>query len=258
MFADIDGVFCGYFFALAGGTTTIRRIHLDQQGQVAEIIKSLPADIDIVSSHGNLVTDGSFLYWQRDTAINKMPIQGGAITHLDTTSLTRPATGLHLNQPATGRLHHGPNLIYAVDNVVCYVPADGSAVTPPQLRVVFTAEAGVVACASRVTVAGDDVTDVADRDGGIVSHSANGTFVAQTPGNAFITSMAGAEEAWTQMAAAAIAPGQVEAAWQLRLTEGVNDYTFTTGANPRLALYNDGSHAVVFWLDDNGVVTYNL
>ena len=48
-----------------------------------------------MSSQGNLLTDGSFLYWQSDTAVNKMPVRGGAVTVLDTTtSLTRPVTGL--------------------------------------------------------------------------------------------------------------------------------------------------------------------
>jgi len=243
VFANVDGVFYGYFFALASGTTTIRRIPLaPQANQAAEIIGPPVADIDIVSSHGNLVTDGSFLYWQSDTAINKMPIQGGAVTNLDTTPLTRPVTGLHLA---------GPNLIYAVDRVVYYVPADGSAITIPAERVVFTAEAGVVACAPQA----GDLIAVADRNGGIVSHSANGSSVIQGPGAALITSIAGAS-AWTQMAAAQIAPGQVEATWQLRINAGVNDYTFTIGANPRLALANDGGN--VYWLDDDGVETYDL
>ena len=73
VFAKIDEVFYGYFFALASGITTIRRIPLaPQPGQVAKIIGPPIADIDIVSSHGNLTTDGSFLYWQSDSAINKV------------------------------------------------------------------------------------------------------------------------------------------------------------------------------------------
>jgi hypothetical protein len=249
VYADVDGVFYGYFFALASGMTTIRRIPLaPQPGQVAEIIGPTPpvADIDVVSSHGNLVTDGSFLYWQSDTAINKMPIRGGTVTNLDTTPLTRPVTGLHLV---------GPNLIYAVDRIVYYVPADGSAVTIPAERVVFTAEAGVVACASQAgPFPAVNFTSVADRNGGIVSHSANGTSVIQSPGAAFITSMANADQ-WTQMATAQLASGEVEAAWQLRINAGASAYTFTIGANPRLAL---ASASGVYWLDDDGVVTYAL
>ena len=70
-------------------------------------------------NHGSLVTDGSFLYWQSDTAMSKMPVGGGAVTVLDTIPLTRPATGVYLV---------GPNLIYAVDRVVHYVAVDGSAI----------------------------------------------------------------------------------------------------------------------------------
>jgi hypothetical protein len=234
VWAKVDDVFYGYFFALAGGMTTIRRIPLaPQPGQVAQIIGPATADIDIVSSHGNLVTDGSFLYWQSDTAINKMPIRGGAVTVLDTTRLTRPATGLHLI---------GPNLIYSVGRVVHYVPVDGSAVTPPALRVVFTIATGVVACAPQ---AGSIF--VADRNGAIVWHSDNGSGqVKQHPGAAFITSMAydGAHVAlaWTQMAGT----------WQVHLEAGANHFTFTAGANPRLAMFNPAGD--LYWLDDNGVI----
>jgi len=234
VFAKVDDVFYGYFLALAGGVTTIRRIPLaPQPDQVAEIIGPPIAEIDIVSSHGNLVTDGSFLYWQSDTAINKMSVRGGAVSVLDGTPLTRPATGLHLV---------GPNLIYAVGRVVYYVPVDGSAITPPALRVVFTIATGVVACAPLV-----GSVFVADRNGSIVWHANNGSGqVKQNPGAAFVTSMAydGAHAylAWTQMAGA----------WQLHLEAGVNNITFTTGANPRLAMFNAAGD--VYWLDDDGVI----
>jgi hypothetical protein len=234
VFAKVDEVFYGYFLALASGVTTIRRIPLaPQPGQVAKIIGPPIADIDIVSSHGNLATDGSFLYWQSDTAINKMPVQGGAVTVLDTTPLTRPVTGLHLI---------GPNLIYAVGRVVHYVPVDGSAVTPPSLRVVFTIATGVVACAPQ---AGSIF--VADRNGAIVWHADNGSGqVKQAPGAAFITSMAydGVRSAltWTQMAGT----------WQVHLDAGANHFTFTTGANPRLAMFNPAGD--LYWVNDDGVI----
>jgi hypothetical protein len=243
VFANVDGVFYGYFFALTSGMTTIRRIPLaPQPGQVAEIIGPAAADIDIVSSHGNLVTDGSFLYWQSDTAINKMPVRGGAVTVLDRTPLTRPATGLHLV---------GPNLIYAVDRVVYHVPADGSAITPPALRVVFTAAAGVVAC---VPAQGGFII-VAERNGAIVNHSNNAGGVPQDPGAAFITSMVsnGVALAWTQMASQEIAPGQLDARWQLRGDAGISGFNIPTGANPRLAMFNAAGD--LYWLDDDGVAT---
>jgi hypothetical protein len=243
VFANVDGVFYGYFFALTSGMTTIRRIPLaPQPGQVAEIIGPAAADIDIVSSHGNLVTDGSFLYWQSDTAINRMPVRGGAVTVLDRTPLTRPATGLHLV---------GGNLIYAVDRVVYHVPADGSAITPPALRVVFTAASGVVACAP----AQAGFIYVAGRNGAIVGHSNSASDVKQEPGAAFITSMAyNGALAWTQMAVTQIAPGQLDARWQLRVDAGANDFTSPAGgANPRLTMFNAAGD--VYWLDDDGVVT---
>jgi hypothetical protein len=234
VWAKIDDVFYGYFFALAGGLTTIRRIPLaPQPGQVAQIIGAPIADIDIASSHGNLVTDGAFLYWQSDSAINKMPVRGGAVTVLDPTPLTRPVTGLHLV---------GSNLIYAVGRVLHYVPVDGSAVAPPALRVVFTVATGVAAYAPQV-----GFVYVADRNGAIVEHSDDGSGqVKQAPGAAFITSMAydGAHAAlaWTQMAAR----------WEVRVDAGVNDLALTAGANPRLVSFNAAGD--VYWLDDDGVI----
>jgi hypothetical protein len=231
VFANVDDVFYGYFFALAGGMTTIRRIPLaPQPGQVAEIIGPPIADIDIVSSHGNLVTDGSFLYWQSDTAINRMPVRGGAVTVLDATPLTRPVAGLRLV---------GGNLIYAVDRVGHHVPTDGSAITPPSLRVAFTTDTGVVAFAP----AQGGFIYVAERNGAIVAHSGIGSGqVTQAPGAAFITSLAyDVALAWTQMAAT----------WEARFDETVSDLTFPTGANPRLIIFNAAGD--LYWLDDDGV-----
>jgi hypothetical protein len=235
VFAKVDEVFYGYFFALVGGMTTIRRIPLaPQPGQVAEIIGPPIADIDIVSSQGNLLTDGSFLYWQSDTAVNKMPVRGGAVTVLDTTtSLTRPVTGLHLL---------GTTLIYAVGRVVYHVSVNGSAGVPPAQRVVFTSGTGVVACAPQV-----GSIFVAHRNGAVGWHADNGTsHFRQQPGAAFITSIAydGARLAlaWTQMAAT----------WVVRVEAGVNSLTLSTEANPRLAMFNAAGD--LFWVDDRGVI----
>ncbi len=234
VFAKVDDVFYGYFLALAHGVTTIRRIPLaPQPGQAAQIIGPPIADIDIASSHGNLVTDGSFLYWQSDTAISKMPVRGGAVTVLDTTPLTRPVTGLHLV---------GPNLIYAVERVLYHVPADGSAADPPSLRVLFTTATGVAACAP---LAGS--VYVADRNGAVGWHSSDGSGqIKQNPGAAFITSMAydGVHSAlaWTQMTST----------WQVHLEAGVNTITSATGANPRLAMFNPAG--TLHWVSDDGVM----
>jgi hypothetical protein len=234
VFAKVDDVFYGYFFALTGGVTTIRRIPLaPAPGQVAEIIGPPIADIDIVSSHGNLVTDGSFLYWQSDTAINRIPVRGGAVTVLDTTPLTRPVAGLQLV---------GPSVIYAVDRVVHHVPKDGSAITPPNLRVVFSAAAGVVAHSTTQ----QGFMYVAERDGAIEGHSPNGNQAIQGPGAAAITSIASdganGSAAWTQMAAT----------WEARVEANVNNHVLQTGANPRLAMFNAAGD--LYWLDDDGVV----
>src|ERR1022692_1295626 len=87
---------------------------------------------------------------------------------------------------------------------------------------------------------------VAERNGAIEEHSPNGDAVRQAPGAAFITSMAydGAHVAlaWTQMAAT----------WEVRLDASVQDLTFTTGANARLAMFNAAGD--LYWLDDDGVV----
>jgi hypothetical protein len=88
---------------------------------------------------------------------------------------------------------------------------------------------------------------VADRNGAIGWHADNGSFqIKQHPGAAFITSMAydvaHVALAWTQMAAT----------WQLHLDAGANHFTFTTGANPRLAMFNAAGD--LYWLDDNGVI----
>jgi len=234
VWAKVDDVFYGYFFALAGGVTTIRRIPLaPQPGEVAEIIGPPIPDIDIASSHGNLVTDGSFLYWQSDTAVSKLPIRGGAATILDTTPLTRPVTGLHLV---------GPDLIYAVGRVVYHVPVNGPGVVPPQLRILFTTATGVAACAPLV-----GSLFVADRNGAVVWHSSDGNGqVKQAPGTAFITSMAydGAHSnlTWTQMSAT----------WQVHLEANINIITSAAGANPRLAMFNPGGD--LFWVNDDGVI----
>ena len=86
-------------------------------------------------------------------------------------------------------------------------------------------------------------------------HSNNASGVTQDPGTAFITSMAnnGVALAWTQMAATQIAPGQLDARWQLRADAGVQDLRVPTGANPRLAMFNAAGD--VYWLDDDGIVT---
>ena len=40
--------------------------------------------------------------------------------------------------------------------------------------------------------------------------------------------------------------------WQVHVDAGTNSRTFTTGANPRLAMFSPAG--ALHWLDDNGVV----
>jgi hypothetical protein len=48
--------------------------------------------------------------------------------------------------------------------------------------------------------------------------------------------------AWTQMAAS----------WVVHVEAGVNNFTLTTEANPRLAMFNAAGD--LFWVDDRGVI----
>lgn len=121
VFANVGGVFFGYFFATNGsGSATIKRILLTGSA-VAAVLTPPINDIDIANSHHNLVTDGAFLYWQDGSAIQKMPIGGGAITALDFVSPNTPTAGVYLSNG---------NIIYASVNALRYVPVGGSIVNP--------------------------------------------------------------------------------------------------------------------------------
>lgn len=121
VFANVGGVFFGYFFAVNGsGPATIKRILLT--GSLVATVLTPPIwDIDIVNSHHNLATDGAYLYWQDVSAIRKMPIGGGAITTLDAASPNTPTAGVYLSNG---------NIIYASVNSLRYVPVGGSIVNP--------------------------------------------------------------------------------------------------------------------------------
>jgi hypothetical protein len=121
VFANVGGVFFGYFFAENGaGQATIKRILLTGS-PVATVLTPPMNDIDIVNSHHNLATDGAYLYWQDVSAIRKMPIGGGAITTLDFASPNTPTAGVYLSNG---------NIIYASVNALRYVPVGGSIVNP--------------------------------------------------------------------------------------------------------------------------------
>jgi hypothetical protein len=160
VFAKVDGTFYGYFLAATSPlphfcqvragvhgvvqrsaiqhnvvhqgpmhlTYSIKSIHLDGSG-TAMTLKVL-SNVDIEKGHRNLVTDGSFLYWQDTTSVRRMPIGGGPDIALDTIASDMPTAGLSLNDK---------NLYYASGNAIYSVQKDGAAsgalVTPTLARV---------------------------------------------------------------------------------------------------------------------------
>jgi hypothetical protein len=131
VFAQVAGVFFGYFFAQRLGFITIRRIPLSG-GEDAAVVTPV-TNVDIANSHRNLVTDGENLYWQDDSAIRKVSIHGGPITVLDQ---TRP------NTPTAGLVLHNDDVIYADVDEIRRVPKEG-AVTVPFVRAIARASSPV-------------------------------------------------------------------------------------------------------------------
>jgi len=137
-FANVDGVYYGYFFAANGfGQVSIKRILLTGS-TVADVLTSTVNNIDIVNSHHNLVTDGVDLYWQDSKSVRKIPIRGGVITVLDQTSANSPTAGVYLDGSG--------NLIYASMNMVRSVPIQGAS-TSAASRTMVTAAAAVTTIA---------------------------------------------------------------------------------------------------------------
>jgi hypothetical protein len=135
------------------------------------------------------------------------------------------------------------DVIYAVDRVVYHVPANGTAITPPALRAVFTAATGIVAF---VPLA--NAIYVAERNGAIVSRS--GTIsLNQPPGGAFITSLA------YDTAHLDLIRTQMTGTWaaDVDTDNGLNHFRIATGPNPRLVMFSAAGD--LYWLDDNGIAT---
>jgi hypothetical protein len=133
VFAQVDGVFWGYFFSHNGGATaTIKRVSLT--GGAATVLTTV-TDVDVANSHRNLVTDGVNLYWQDVHSVRKMPIRGGAVTVLDQASPNTPTAGLALQNG---------NVVYASVTAIRFVPV-GGATTPPSARTIATASERVTA-----------------------------------------------------------------------------------------------------------------
>lgn len=138
VFAQVDGVFFGYFFAekppphFTG--VLIKRVPLT--GGTATVLANIGDEMDIENSHHNLVTDGANLYWQDGSAIRKMPIRGGAIVKLDPVNPNTPTAGIELQ--------NGSQIVYASVQNIRFVPTSGTNI-PPQSRIIAVAASRVTA-----------------------------------------------------------------------------------------------------------------
>ena len=127
VWAKVGEVYYGYFWALEGGNSFIKRIPLTGT-ETATVLSPPINDIDIINSYHNLATDGVSLFWQSAASVSQMPIGGGPVTQLDSVDPNTPTAGVYLNQG---------NLIYADVKQLRYVPVNG-ATTPPWLRIIAT------------------------------------------------------------------------------------------------------------------------
>jgi hypothetical protein len=133
VYAQVNGVWWGYFLSTGGGgTATIRRVPLT--GGAAATLAEL-TNVDVANSHRNLVTDGAYLYWQDVNSVRRMPIGGGDVVVLDEASPNTPTAGLALQDG---------NVIYASVAEIRYVPSTG-ATTPVSDRTIVTASERVTA-----------------------------------------------------------------------------------------------------------------
>jgi hypothetical protein len=133
VYAQVGGVWWGYFFATKSGVITIKRVPLT--GGAATTLTTV-TNVDVANSHRNLVTDGAHLYWQDVSSVRKMPIGGGAITELDQASPNTPTAGICLRDG---------NIIYASVRDIRYVPTSGDVITSPLVRTIVTASSRVTA-----------------------------------------------------------------------------------------------------------------
>jgi hypothetical protein len=132
VFAQVDGVFFGYFFAETTATFkgfTIKRVPLT--GGTATVLANIGDEMDIENSHRNLVTDGANLYWQDGSAIRKMPIRGGAIVKLDPVNPNTPTAGIELQ--------NGSQIVYASVQNIRFVPISGTNTTPESRTIAVAA-----------------------------------------------------------------------------------------------------------------------
>lgn len=134
VFAQVDGVFFGYFLATTntGPSITIKRVPLT--GGPATVLATI-TNVDVFNSHRNLVTDSTNLYWQDVGTVRKMPIRGGVITVLDTATPSTPTAGLSLQDD---------RIVYASVADIRFVHKNGD-ITTPLVRTIATASSRVTA-----------------------------------------------------------------------------------------------------------------
>jgi hypothetical protein len=232
VFANVGGIYYGYFWAQIGGNAYIKRILLTGS-QVATVLTPPVNDIDIVNSHHNLATDGVGLYWQQASSVRKMAIGGGPVITLDPSTPNTPTAGVYLN---TG------NIVYASVNAVRFVPTAG-AITSPLVRTIATANTTVT---SILPVANG--TYWGDRNGAIQLRLGSTTYTIQSNTGMVPTSMAtngytaGGALVWTQCASTNC---------QMRFDFPAGNWVSAVANNALgAAMTSSGS---VFWGDDLGV-----
>ena len=98
VWAQVGGIYWGYFLAQVGGTTTVRRVSL--AGGSASVLATVSGNIDIANTHRNLVTDGTSLFFQTDVGVYQVSVNGGTPARIATTSPNTPTAGLALKSGA--------------------------------------------------------------------------------------------------------------------------------------------------------------
>ncbi len=233
VFAQVDGIWWGYFFKLATttGSISIRRVPLT--GGPAIDIGPQIENVDVANSHRNLVTDGVNLYWQDDVSVRKMPIRGGAVTVLDATSPNTPTAGLALQNG---------NVIYASVAHIIHVPTSG-AITSPLVRTIATASSRVTAlhAVSNGVYWGEQSGAIRLKVGSTTTTlpSTMGLVPTSISTNGFT---AGAAQAWTQCSSQSC---------QLDFDFPVSNFSMQIGADALGVTVTSSGN--VFWGDAAGV-----
>lgn len=231
VFAQVNGVFFGYFFAERGGAISIKRVPLS--GGNAITLANVTS-IDIANSRRNLVTDGINLYWQDADSVNKMSVGGGAVTVLDQTTPSTPTAGILL-------LNN--RIIYASVDKIIGVPTVG-AITSPLVRTIATAGSRVTALHSGPDGIywGEQNGAVRRKNGSVITTlAASGPMPTSISTDAILAPPRG----WIQCASSAC---------QLKvdLLTGIGSTAISSDALG-LAVKTSGGNVLMFWGDATGV-----